>query len=188
MITHTNNTAAASMVMHALEVLKDMQAAQDAPGWLKSFSPLAGHLPSNHQEGKSQFNRDYSYEEVRELMLNADNLVRMLVKDGPRAAVIFTFHSEVPIGWNVCSTPLSDGEFEVRLNHGELQVFGPAVISEQETHYFSAVLTPEKDGLALASVHPGIDDPDPKMEGLKEGDNLTFDQLLQHKITRVNKI
>ena len=188
MLTFTSNIAAKEMVMKALETLQGMQAAPGAPGWLKAFDPIAGHTPSTKQEGKSYFNADDGFEELREMMRNAKSIVHMRVKDGPRAAVIFTFHTEAPIGWDVSTTPVEEGEFEVRQNHGELQVFGPAVTVEQETHNFTVVLTPEDTGLALASVHPGIIDEEPNMEGLHDGDRLTFDDLKNRRIVRVNKI
>lgn len=171
--------------MKALEVLQKMQAAPDAPNWLKSFNPLSGHTPSTKQEGKSWFDREYSFEELRELMLNANPTVKMLVKDGPRAAIVFEFECKVAIGWDVFSAPEVDGKFEVRNNHGELQIFGPAVIHELPTIIFTVVLTPEEAGLALASIHPGNIEADPDMEGLKAGDILNFDQLMPRRITRV---
>ena len=188
MKTVTSNIVAKEMTMNAFKVLQEMQNAPDAPDWLKSFNPLSGHTPSTRQEGKSWFDREYTVDEIRELMLNANPMVKMQIKDGPHACIALELESEVTIGWNAVTAPDTEGVFEIRRNHGELQVFGPASLHEVPTNTFTVILTPEKTGLALASVHPGTIDEDPDMEGLKEGDKLSFDQLIPRRIIRINKI
>ena len=89
------------------------------------------------------------------------------------------------LGISVENHPDANGKFVVKFNHGELQIFGDGVLVEHKTNTVTVVLTPEDKGLALASIYPGLPDEPLNMEGLKEGDILTYEDLKQRNITRV---
>ena len=97
-------------------------------------------------------------------------------------------HTSRPCGRQAWSSPVDGEKYIVKKSkHGDLQVYGKVQEESCEVNVFCVILTLEKvaDGslqLALASVYPGLPDPNPNKEGLKEGDVLTAQEVRERRL------
>lgn len=97
-------------------------------------------------------------------------------------------HTSVACGRQAWSAPIDGEKYTVKKSaHGDLQVYGKVREESCGVNVFCIILTIEKvaDGslqLALASAYPGLPDPNPDKEGLKEGDILTAQEVRNRRL------
>lgn len=97
-------------------------------------------------------------------------------------------HTSEPCGRQAWSALIDGEKYVVKKSaHGDLQVYGKVREESCMVNVFCIILTIEKvaDGslqLALASAYPGLPDPSPNKEGLKEGDILTAQEVRERRL------
>lgn len=152
--------------------------------------PYAPHLPATARPGASVF-----YFDSPEAILEAIDPEYAVVTDlqGPKGVRIFTvavnsdYGVEKVIGTNKTSVPIKGETYKMVSAHGSLLPQGKAEEKEEATNFITFVFTYEGPdiGWVLATAHPGTPDPTPKLDGLKEGDVLSYEDLDKHNFIRV---
>jgi len=164
----TTTTAIKPTVLAAAEKLAAMKAGPKAPEWLKNFNPLSGHTPETRVPGSSFFQNDLTVEDILGL-LDLDFEVKE--QAGHKGARCFVFHTGIFASVEADPVP----RVVLRKIHGCLQ--GALVYNYVTTDAITIVITPEEDGqFALASIFPGLPDPDPDFEGLEEGALMSVEE------------
>lgn len=149
-----------------------------------NHDPWKPHLPGYVRPGASVFHEDFVEDILKSI--NPSEAVVTAVTGGPGVR-IFTVRSGDTVGTNRDSLIVDTATYTMVAEHGTLLPKGPARESECLTNFISFIFTYEgpEHGWVLASAHPGVADPTPNLEGIKEGDQLTGAQLRERMFVRV---
>ena len=162
------------MIEFALESL-----AKIAPG----YNPLSGHVHGNHRDGSSLFK---TINTIEELIVAAKAAKLYRLHPGDHGAVCLVFQAEENIGEETISKPVPGETYEMIELHGCLQPVGEITTNVEPTQFFSLVFTLEdvegQKRYCLASAFPGWPDDGAERDGLKCGDILSAEDVIDRRL------
>lgn len=142
-----------------------------------NHNPWTPHLPATVRPGASVFKAATPEEILR--FIDPEKAVVTAVSGGPGVR-IFNLHAGGFIGTNREAAIIADALYEMVEEHGTLMPRGPVEEKEYPTDKLTAVFTWEgpEHGWVAASLHPGVHDPTPNLEGLSVGQIVKGSDLL----------
>ena len=181
------------IIMPASETKKDFrEALETVQKLVTGYDPFKGHRPEDAASGKSTFHKSGTSSEMLEWVFEKLDYMSYKKLEVNKATIILVFKTDTEIGTAVTTTLDPESEYEIDTPHGDyLQAKGPVVKHESETKNVTFVVTNEGDSentaWCLASVYPGLPDVPGDWSGLKAGDKVSGQELINRGITRAHQ-